>query len=321
MNRREFLVGGAAMGVAAAALAQGASAEGGCAKGCAAPHFKLPKEPAELNLSLQLWLIPVGGDYGAKLDWLEQNGFTAVEIPSGDWLFKEGKKFSEAMKGRKLKLTAACGPSDFSFADKAKRDAEVARLMPMLDVLGEMGSTGLIVCPARGRPELPFKELRESFVTDTAKRLAEHAADCGTNLIIEPLCRNETPFLKLVADAASMARDIGRGAVVLGDFWHMSKEETSFCGAFLSAGALLKHVHIASLRNRRIPGTDGEADDYTDGFTGLKMIGYRGPVSFECGYPTKGKDANGKDIQLSTEEKIAVVLKARDLLREQWARA
>ena len=153
------------------------------------------------------------------------------------------------------------------------------------------------------------------------KRLAEKAAACGTSIVLEPLRRGETPFLRQVADAASMARDIGKGASVMGDFWHMSKEETSFCGAFLSAGPLLTHVHIASLRSRQVPGVDGEADDYTDGFTGLKMIGYQGVVSFECGYPTKGKDANGKDIHLNNDEKSALILRARDLLREQWARA
>ena len=318
MNRREFLAGGAALGAAAACAQTCEDKTPGCPS---MPHFVPPEKPAELNICLQLWVIPVGGDYNAKLDWLENNGFSAVEIPSGDWLFKETDKFMEAMKGRKLKISAACGGSDFSFADKARRDAEVARLMPMLDVLGKIGSSGLIVCPARRHPELPFEELRESFVGDTAKRLAQHAAECGTNIILEPLCRGETPFLKLVADAASMARDIGAGAKPMGDFWHMSKEETSFCGAFMSAGANLGHVHIASLRSRKIPGVDGDADNYVDGFRGLKAIGYRGAISFECGYPNKGKDANGKDVHLSEQERVDLVIKARDLIREQWAKA
>ena len=343
MNRREFIAGGAALGAAAVnaqtdterereeqrkqlmaiqeELRRAREEKERLFLGGSQPHFVLPAKPAELNLCLQLWVIPVGGDYGAKLDWLEANGFSSVEIPSGDWLFKEADKFMAAMQGRKLKLSAACGPSDFSFADKARRDKEVDRLMPMLDVLGKMGSTGLIVCPARRRPELPFEELRASFVEDTARRLAQHAAECGTNIILEPLCRGETPFLKLVADAASMARDIGRGAKPMGDFWHMSKEETSFCGAFLSAGENLGHVHIASLRSRKIPGYAGEADNYSDGFRGLKIIGYRGAISFECGYPTKGKDANGKDIHLSEQEKVDLIIKARDLIREQWAKA
>ena len=102
MDRREFIAGGAALGLASAVSADGAAAcgdKGGCS---AMPHFTPPAQPAELNLCLQLWVIPVGGDYNAKLDWLENNGFAAVEIPSGDWLFKETDKFMEAMKGRRL---------------------------------------------------------------------------------------------------------------------------------------------------------------------------------------------------------------------------
>ena len=53
MKRREFLAGGAALGVAAAVAGDAAP----CKKpeGCAAmPHFIPPAKPAELNLCLQL---------------------------------------------------------------------------------------------------------------------------------------------------------------------------------------------------------------------------------------------------------------------------
>ena len=56
-------------------------------------------------------------------------------------------------------------------------------------------------------------------------------------------------------------------------------------GAFICAGKLLSHVHIAGLKERIIPGVHPEADQYVDGFKGLKLIGYRGAVSFEGGWP------------------------------------
>ena len=59
----------------------------------------------------------------------------------------------------------------------------------------------------------------------------------------------------------------------MGDFWHMALEETSFMGAFICAGDLLSHVHIAGLKQRIIPGVHPEADNYVDGFKGLKLIG------------------------------------------------
>ena len=64
------------------------------------------------------------------------------------------------------------------------------------------------------------------------------------------------------------------GVRCMGDFWHMTWEETSDMGAFISAGKYLQHVHVASRKRRSMPGEDGEADNYVEGFRGLKMIGY-----------------------------------------------
>jgi hypothetical protein len=46
------------------------------------PKLTPPEAPAELNLCLQWGNIP-GHEINQKLDFLEQNGFSAVEIPSG----------------------------------------------------------------------------------------------------------------------------------------------------------------------------------------------------------------------------------------------
>lgn len=319
MKRREFLAGGAVAGVAAAVPLSAAAA--GC-NGCGMPKLAAPEKPAELNLSLQWGGIPVEDTIDAKLDFLQANGFNTVEIPSGlKWLETNGLKLAEELKKRGMKLSTACGPSRFDRADKAGNDAEVAGFMPVLEILGEMKSVGLIICPARGKPEVGLKELRHDFVTNTGKRLAEKAAACGTTIVLEPLQRAETPFLRQVADGAKMAQEIGEGCTVMGDFWHMSKEETSFMGAFICAGKLLSHVHIASLGNRKYPGTDGELDNYVDGFKGLKLIGYRGAVSMEAGPPVIGRDAKNKPILPGIEERRKMIISMVGMLKRQWAEA
>jgi sugar phosphate isomerase/epimerase len=319
MKRRNFLKTSAAAGMATLYGAQIAPTQAQAAEGNGMPKLTPPGKPAELNLCLQWWAIP-GGDMKAKLDFLEANGFGAVEIPTGDWPIKHGDELIEAMKGRKLFLATACGPSDFSYAEPAKRDAEVQKFLPIIEALGKMKSVGLIVCPARGKLSEPGhlsgKELRQDFVENTGRRLAQHAAKHGTSIVLEPLRRNETPFLRQVADGARMAADIGPGATVMGDFWHMGLEETSFMGAFICAGNLLSHVHIAGLKERIIPGVHPEADHYVDGFKGLKLIGYRGAVSFEGGWPRDPADPK-KEIPQS--EKTKLILNMAQLLREQWA--
>ncbi len=318
MNRRDFLAGSALAGLAVAmpALADD------CPKKKGLPKLPFPKEPAQLNLCLQWGLIPTADDVNAKLDYLEANGYQAVEIPSGlGWLKDKGLKVAASLKNRKLFLATACGPSRFDRADKAANDREVESFFPVLEVLGEMKSVGLIICPARGKPEVGLTELREDFVTNTGKRLAEKAAACGTTIVLEPLQRRETPFLRQVADGAKMAQEIGPGCTVMGDFWHMSKEEPSFFGAFVSAGKLLTHVHIASLGRRKIPGSDGALDNYVDGFRALKFLGYRGAVSVEAGFLPVGKNEKGKDIYPTNEQKHAVFTGMVKMLREQWEMA
>ena len=130
----------------------------------------------------------------------------------------------------------------------------------------------------------------------------------GTTVIFEPLNRQEAFYLRQVADAASLCRDINNpGVRCMGDFWHMSWEETSDMGAFISAGEYLQHVHVASLKRRSMPGEDGDADNYVEGFKGLKAIGYNKYVSFECG--------------CQSEDKAAAVVNALNLLRKQWEEA
>lgn len=318
MNRRDFLAGSALAGLA---MALPAVADA-CPQAKGMPKLTLPKEPAQLNLCLQWWGIPAANDINAKLDYLEQNDFQAVEIPSDiGWLRDNGLKLRDALKNRRLFLATACGGSQFDRLDKAKNDAEVARFMPVLELLGEMKSIGLIICPARGNPEMGLKELREDFVTNTGKRLAEKAAKCGTTIVLEPLQRAETPFLRQVSDGARMAQEIGEGCTVMGDFWHMSKEEASFFGAFVTAGSKLSHVHIASLRRRKIPGSDGAADNYVDGFRGLKFLGYRGAVSVEAGHVSLGKNAQGKDIWPNQEQQRKIFADMVKMLRGQWEEA
>jgi sugar phosphate isomerase/epimerase len=73
-------------------------------------------------------------------------------------------------------------------------------------------------------------------------------------VLLEPLNRTEAFFLRQLADAASICRDAGHpGVAMMGDFYHMHREETSDLGAFISAGSYLHHVHLAS-RTRKLPG-------------------------------------------------------------------
>jgi sugar phosphate isomerase/epimerase len=297
VNRRTFFT---LAGMAGAVAALPHSAE--------AISLPDPAAPAKLRLSCQEGVAP-GKTVAEKLDFLEGLGFEGFE-PGGGGLAGRVEELQKALQGRKIKISAICaGFQGVPISEKeAERKKAIDTSKEILTAAGALGSTGMILVPAfNGQTTLGNKEARELLVTKILPELGDHAAQAGTRLLLEPLNRGECFFLRQLADAASICRDVNNpGIAQMGDFWHMTIEETNDMGAFISAGKYLHHVHIASRKTRNMPGED-EGDNYTVGFRGLKAIGYQDFVSFECG--CKGKDRK----QILTD--------AVKLIKENWAAA
>ena len=262
------------------------------------------KPAAALKLSCQVWLIP-GRDLQEKLALMEKWGFDAVELP-GDIVGNE-KKYIDAVKKTKLKVSAICGGTpngDIVSEDAGKRAKAIPVLKRIVTSAGAVGSIGPILVPAfNGQTKLGNQRIRKILV-DTLPAIGEHALKAGTRVVMEPLNHKEAFFLRLVADAAAIARDCkSDGIGVMGDFYHMFIEETSDLGAFISGGSYVHHVHLAS-RARVLPGQDERS--FVEGFRGLKWIGYQDFCSFECG------------VQGKAEEEIP---KSMAFLRDQWSKA
>lgn len=279
---------------------------GGISKLHAQPKQTTTK--AILNLSFQEGTTPQK-ELNAKLDYMEQLGIVGLE-PWGAKLGSRVNEFQQALRNRNIKISAICaGFGGWLLADDPKIKEECIKTSKeILAAAGELGSVGMILVPAfNNQKSFPHTiETRERLVADL-RDLAEFAHQHNTNLILEPLNRKEAFYLRQVADAASICRDVNsQGIACMGDFWHMTWEETSDQGAFLSGSEYLKHVHIASRKRRSMPGEDGEADNYINGFKGLKMMDYQGYVSFECG---------------SQGDKAITIPTAVALIREQWEKA
>ena len=262
-----------------------------------------------LNLSLQEGLTP-GDNLQQKLDFMEANGVVGIELGGGNLSGRVGE-IKQALKGRNIKVSAICaGFKGFILSENPEiRKQCMDTMKEIIAAAGEVGSTGVIIVPAFNNqvPVLPHTMETRNFLCEQFTEMGNYAAEHGTSVIFEPLNRRECFYLRQVADAASICRDINnKGVRCMGDFWHMTWEETSDMGAFISAGEYLQHVHVASRKRRIMPGEDGEADNYIDGFKGLKMIGYNKYVSFECGCEGDRK---------------VVLPAALKLLREQWEKA
>ena len=299
MKRRDFLratlVGGAVAAVSPLNMLAGCDST--------------KKKKTELKLSFQEGTAP-GETLEQKFDFMEQNGVVGFE-PGGAGLAARVGELQKLLQGRNIKVSAICaGFQGFILSeDEAVRQQFDQTMREIIAAAGELGSTGVIMVPAfNGQvPALPHNQETRDFLCEQFTEMGNHAAQNGTTVIFEPLNRKECFYMRQVADAASVCRDINNpGVRCMGDFWHMTWEETSDMGAFISGGDYLQHVHVASRKRRSMPGEDGEADNYVDGFKGLKMLGYDKYVSFECG---------------CQGDRNIVVPAAVELLRKQWEEA
>ena len=299
MDRRDFLkstmVGAAGVAIASSPIA---------ALSSCTPKKEVCK--TELKISFQEGTAP-RQSLNEKFDYMESLGVVGFE-PGGRGLAGRVNEIQQALNGRNIKVSAICAGFDgFILAEDPAVKAQFDSTMrEIIAAAGELGSTGVIMVPAfNGQtPCKPHSRETREYLCEQMHELGEFALKHNTTVILEPLNRREAHYLRQVADAAAICRDSkSAGVKCMGDFWHMS-EETSDYAALLAAGPeYLQHVHIASRGNRKMPGENGEVDNYVDGFRALKQMGYDKYVSFECG-------CNG--------DKEILVPAAVELLRSQW---
>ena len=302
LDRRRFLkttiAGSAAMAIGGCSSFASAKADN---KGAAGQ--------AKLNLSFQEGTAP-GANLTEKFDYMEEHGVVGFE-PHGKAMLARLQEMKDALRGRNIKVSAICAGFDgfILSTDPAIRKQCRDSMAELIIAAGELESTGVIIVPAFNKqvPVMPHTQETRDFLCEQFDEMGTLAQEHGTTVILEPLNRKEAFYLRQVGDAASICRDINNpGVRCMGDFWHMAWEENSDMGAFLSAGDHLQHVHVASRKRRSMPGEDGEADNYVNGFKGLKMLSYDKYVSFECG---------------CQGDRELVVPAALELLRRQWEEA
>ena len=276
---------------------------------CTSPQKTDEKMNIPLKLSFQESTVE-GDSLNAKFDRMEELGIVGFE-PWGAGLNERIPEIQNALKGRNIKVSAICaGFKGFLLSEDIDVYNEfITTYKEIIVAAGELGSVGVIMVPAFNsqKPCRPNSLETREWLVEQLIELGDFALQHNTSVILEPLNRREAFFMRMLADAASICRDVNsKGLTCLGDFWHMTFEETSDFGALYSAGEYLSHIHIASRKRRSMPGEDGEADNYIEGFKALKQINYQGYVSFEC------------SSQGNRNETVPAAVK---LLREQWEKA
>jgi len=265
------------------------------------------KPKAVLKLCSQDGKIP-GKNLKEKAENVLKYGGCGLEFGGLD--VKRAEQIKKELEGTGVGPAALCWGSrngDLVSTDLDKRKKGVEALKGQLEAAAALGGTGVIWVPCfHGQSKLKPEEL-DKIMMEVLPEMAEVAVKAKSRVLIEPLNKGETFYINRLEQAAAFCIKINSpGLCLMGDFYHMSKEEKSDEEAFVTGGKWLHHVHLATGKSRILPAQ--EEHSYVSGFKGLKKIGYQDFCSLECGLK-KGTNA---------EEEIP---KAFAFLKKQWEEA
>jgi len=241
-----------------------------------------------VKIALQEAMAP-GSTFGEKLQFAQDVGFEGMEV---SWLsvLERLPEMQASLERSQVPISTVCGSGrhDILCLDRSERESRLAEIRRLLDAAAALDAVGLIIVPIRtgaSFPDLsPFMGARE-LMTRTAvsilQDLAGYAAERGVCLLLEPLIRYETPFLRRLDEAVAICEEVqSPGLAIMADFFHMHTEESDIPEAILAAGNWLRHVHLAD-SNRLAPGRGHT--DFVAGFQALAAIDYQGYMALECG--------------------------------------
>ncbi|MDG6947279.1 MAG: sugar phosphate isomerase/epimerase [Nitrososphaerota archaeon] len=243
-----------------------------------------------MKLSAQENLAP-GTSLRAKVEALQEAGYDGIELNGNDSLGGRLKEVKDELSTSRIRVSTICGGLQHNLLspDPKERSKTVEEYLERLRWSAELGAVGFIMVPGFGPPRLPdltpisatVAELEEKLVVEELKLIAKRAKDYGAFLLLEPLNRYETHFLKTVGFARRLIEEASSDNIrMMADFFHMNIEEADVADSVLKNLEYIKHFHAAD-SNRLNPGR-GHSD-----FGVLKEVegrGFSGYVALECSF-------------------------------------
>ena len=305
MNRREFLAGAAAVGLSA-------TAEAACCgkSGCAAKKGRILFGACRSSIED----IKVMRDAG--YDFWEWSAGAAFD-PSKDDAWWQTQK--EAIAKRALPLRSCNGfiPGTFRLTGpKADHGPALDYAETVLRRADEIGVKTVVFGSGGARnvpgdftgPKGSAPNLEEGTrqYADFCRALVKRVADLKTvQIVIEPLRPNESNIINYVFQGLAICREVASPRLAqLADIFHMMMGGDD-PRSLVEAGCLLKHCHVADYETRKFPGFDPKVTDRLRPFFGaLKLAGYVGGVSCECGWGEPGDFAKNASTAIATMKSL-----------------
>ena len=257
------------------------------------PESHAARATADVNrwrLGIRLEVLP-GQGVIEKFERAATYGFDAVELP-GRYL----DDYRVDLEANLDRLALPISSVSLGFRGSlVSADPNARRLCredtkTLLRFCRRIGAVGLVMPPVlmqdtHARLTDPgahgnLIDAQDALILEQLPELAQAAAAADVCLLLEPVNRFETEYLKRIDHAVRRCERVGgAGLGITADFFHMQLEELSTASSLRAAGDWLGHVHVAeNTRCEPGPGSLG----FRPGFRALRDIGYDGYVVVEC---------------------------------------
>lgn len=214
-------------------------------------------------------------------------------LPANEFDFIEGNvqtllvpEADEATFGARLKLAQAAGrpvsaanrllPPDLRPIGPEVDEKRLTHWCEKVMERSERAGVKVIVWGSGASRKLQEGWDREACTEQFARavgRAAPMAERHGVTIVIEPVCRHDSNFIRSLAEGAEIVERVGHPSVrLLADFWHMHVENEP-PEEIVRWRHHLEHVHLSELgMDRGEPGRQG--DDLRPYLRALKEAGY-----------------------------------------------
>ena len=165
-------------------------------------------------------------------------------------------------------------------ADEATRKTAADRFSAQVTLAAELDAA-VILGGVRGRLGAigGEGERRRAAAVEAIRICAATAVAAGVEVMLEPINRYETDFVRTAEEGLRLIDDVGSPALrILLDCFHMNIEERDLAATIRTVGDRLGYVHLVD-SNREAPG-DGHIN-FREVFEALDDTGYGGPLVAE----------------------------------------
>jgi D-psicose/D-tagatose/L-ribulose 3-epimerase len=214
------------------------------------------------SLNLLLWTTRATTGDLRHVELLRTHGYTGVEVPIHQPDEAHHAAIGRAIRDLGMSCTASTAlpgaHADFLSSDESVREAAAGYLKSVVDSAAALGAElvmgplyqALGVFSGTAPTDGEFQR-----AADGLRGVADHAADAGIRLMIEPLNRFECHLVNTIAAGARLVAEIGRPNVgVAYDTFHGNIEEKDPLAEIDRFHPVIGHVHISE-NDRGAPGS------------------------------------------------------------------